>query len=150
MNEQGLYNFVRESNWIEHIKRDPTPAEIAAHEKILDIPRSIGVLDLVEFVSVIQPNARLRDRVGLNVMVGQHVPPAGGPEIRLALQTILYTTLLDGAFKAHFKYESLHPFTDGNGRSGRVLWLWCMAGVAPLGFLHHWYYQSFQGIRGDV
>jgi hypothetical protein len=34
------------------------------------------------------------------------------------------------------------PTTDGNGRSGRALWLWCMRGRAPLGFLHQFYYQT--------
>ena len=50
------------------------------------------------------------------------------------------------AYVLHCRYESLHPFTDGNGRSGRALWLWMMGGIeeAPLGFLHTWYYQSLE------
>ena len=45
----------------------------------------------------------------------------------------------------HVQYERLHPFTDGNGRSGRALWAWQMMrrreGLA-LGFLHRFYYQT--------
>ena len=51
-----------------------------------------------------------------------------------------------GACETHVRYELLHPFLDGNGRSGRALWLWLM-GQAPLGFLHTFYYQTLSAAR---
>ena len=50
-------------------------------------------------------------------------------------------------FGIHLRYETLHPFMDGNGRSGRILWAWQMLhhDIAPgirLGFLHAFYYQT--------
>ncbi len=30
----------------------------------------------------------------------------------------------DEVWQTHLAYESIHPFIDGNGRSGRLLWLW--------------------------
>jgi hypothetical protein len=56
----------------------------------------------------------------------------------------------------HVEYEQLHPFTDGNGRSGRAMWLYAMKKCGRLeqglnlGFLHAFYYQTLsaqQGVR---
>lgn len=138
--------FIRESNWIEGIKRDPLPAEIDAHTQLLGLDQ-IEISDLVEFVSVVQPGAVLRDRPGLNVRVGNHYPPLGAPEIRTSLEAVLVEAHDGDAYWVHHAYETLHPFTDGNGRSGRAVWLWMMGGRAPLGFLHHWYYQSLEHQR---
>ena len=149
----NLTYFVQESNRIEGINRKPLPQELNAHHQFL-AHRWPTVADLVTFVQAIQPDAQLRDQVGLNVRVGNHYPPPGGPQIVEALETLLQniTSLSIKPFPAHCLYETLHPFTDGNGRSGRVLWLWhCermgMASAHRMGFLHLWYYQSLESVR---
>ena len=141
----GLSDFVRESNRIEGIFRSPRDYEIVAHEAFLQLSR-VKVEDLEAFVRTVEPEARLRVGLGMDVWVGRYFPPPGGPQIVEALKDILRSACRGGGptdtFLVHHAYEALHPFTDGNGRSGRVLWLWMMGGSAPLGFLHHWYYQS--------
>lgn len=145
----NLDDFVRESNRIEGILRDPTGNEIDAHAAFINVLRPT-TKDLEGFVGIIAPGHKLRDRYGLDVRVGNHIAPRGCPEIRTTLDTLL-DRVADGAdlyhpWQCHIDYETLHPFTDGNGRSGRALWLWQMQ-AAPIGFLHQFYYQTLSGVR---
>ena len=149
MEKIKLVSFIEESNRIEGIVRSITSAqtgrEIEAHRHFLSLS-NIRVSDLVAFVSIVQPDAVLRRQVGQNVRVGSHIAPLGGPKIETELETILGLMRDYGAYRTHVEYEQLHPFTDGNGRSGRVLWLWMMK-EAPLGFLHQFYYQTLNASR---
>lgn len=136
--------FVEESNAIEGI-RLTRPVEVEEFLRFLALPK-ITIAELERFVSVYQPNAKLRDKAGLNVRVGNHIPLAGGPLVRQKLQEILDSMEHDGPYVTHRMYETLHPFTDGNGRSGRALWAWQYRDLS-LGFLHRWYYQSLDQSR---
>ena len=147
-----LAAFIAESNRIEGIDRAPHGAEIDAFESFLALP-CVAVADVECLVSVFQPGARLRDRAGLDVRIGAHVAPPGGSRIYAGL-SVLLGRISDPAadpFEAHVAYETLHPFTDGNGRSGRALWAWHMLSrgdpLLHLGFLHAFYYQTLQSQR---
>ena len=154
-----LEDFVVESNRIEGIERremengDPNPQfvrEVEVTRRFVQLQRPT-IAALENFVAVCTGAAAhpavLRRRIGQNVRVGNYFPPAGGPEIEPALQALLdkMGSTSYSVWRTHLAYESLHPFTDGNGRSGRVLWLWQMSGVCSLGFLHAFYYQTLEG-----
>ncbi len=139
--------FVIESNRIEGITRDPTPAELTEFSRFMALSK-ITVEELQRFVSIYQPGAILRDLPGLNVQVGNHLPPRGGPMIRAQLMALLMASESLGAYKTHIQYETIHPFTDGNGRSGRMLWAWQTRNLS-LGFLHHFYYQTLADFNSN-
>lgn len=149
--DTGLIAFIAESNAIEGIASEPTEEEIDATDKFLRL-RKLTIIALKKLVSVYQSDAVLRDQIGLNVCVGNYVAPNGGPQIKLDLEYLLSDiTSCPNDFSPyafHHEYESLHPFTDGNGRSGRAIWAWHMIRVGrnpfELPFLHRFYYQSLE------
>lgn len=150
----GLRRFVRESNRIENIVREPTRREMEAHERLLSLD-ALTMPAVVEFVhDITNGEGPLRSQPGMNVRVGPHVPPPGGSAIVSELEALLDE--VNGSrklspFDAHVRYETLHPFLDGNGRSGRAIWAWQMLDMGRdpfvLSFLRSWYYDSLQGVR---
>lgn len=139
----GLDQFVCESNRIEGIF-GITVEEVEAHRVFLSGHATVEAL--VSLVAVLQPDARLRDSKAIHgVRVGSHVAPPSGPEIYRELKHVL---MIDDPWKQHISYETLHPFTDGNGRSGRALWLHRHKELfLPIGFLHAFYYQTLEHSR---
>lgn len=145
--------FVAESNRIEGITREPTDAEVKATVEFLGIDPP-AVIGLANLVSAYAPGSGLRDQPGMNVRVGRYVAPPGGPDMYDDLDAILGRSAMPHAdpWCIHCQYEVLHPFTDGNGRSGRALWAWMMVrehgdGGLALGFLHRFYYQTLERYR---
>lgn len=151
----ALREFVAESNRIEGITREPDEDEVIALKALLELDR-IEVADLAAYVYAIG-GGPLRSRDGMNVRVGNHVPPRGGEGIVAQLKDLLEAVNANRRtpWENHVIYETLHPFMDGNGRSGRALWAWQIVtqGHYPyglhMGFLHPAYYAALSAPRKE-
>lgn len=144
-----IRDFLEESLRIEGIKRAPNPFEMDATEEFLN-RKKITVKNVSDLALTYDPKAKLRNKEGMNIIVGKHRPPSGSPVLAKNLEAIL-DMISKNAFtpyECHKLFETLHPFMDGNGRTGRTLWAWHMIQIGKdpfsLPFLHRWYYQSLE------
>lgn len=145
---ERLRQFILESNRIEGIIRPVTGGELANYERLLALP-NVFATSLGDFQSVVALDNPIRQFLGMNVHVGNYVAPPGGPNIIKRLQDICtQASRGEDPWKTHVRFELLHPYMGGNGRTGRALWLWQMQtlGRDPFQypFLQHWYYATLE------
>ena len=143
MDINALYEFQRQSNAIEGIV-GAQDREVHALKMFL-AKAVIRLEDLIAYVAVIEPRAELRNRPEVSgVRVGDHIAPPSGVRVAETLETILIDVCFNHRtpYENHCHYLTLHPFTDGNGRSARALWLWQHGGVCRYPFLQAFYYET--------
>lgn len=115
--------------------------EVNAYKKAIDLGfeklKEKGFIStniLIEIQKIIEPNKggirRLPGTVIKNMETNQvvHTPPQSESEIRDLLYNLEQFINEDNAYDPlvnlaliHFQFESIHPFYDGNGRTGRIL-----------------------------
>ncbi len=149
---KGLFNFIQESNRIEGMHHIPDEDEMDAYVEFLSLGEDdLVIASMVRFVDQIC-GALPRTDFGMNVVVGSHTPPPGHPDMTYKIGAILELARnnIETPWEVHRRYEWLHPFMDGNGRSGRALWAWQILHhdiwphTLELGFLHPAYYSALE------
>jgi Fic family protein len=118
--QREVLNYFAGLRWMEKRARQKKPV---SHEDLFRLHRLLadGVMDQGEA-------GRYRT---MPVRVGRHVPPA--PDLVSGLMRELldwwngssreWSPVLTSAI-LHYQFEDIHPFADGNGRTGRMLALW--------------------------
>lgn len=143
---EAIYSFAKESNEIENIRDKRRHLNhAAALEKFLELPK-IEVHDLIEFVKAIEPEAYIRTCDAHQVWIGGHEAMAGSKVLNALQMMIESVHREEQPNSIHKIYENIHPFIDGNGRSGRALWLWQMVNQCGYDgrykFLRMYYYLT--------
>jgi len=105
-----------------------------AIEQLADRARPITVSDIEDLQHVIEPGLKRGIRLEQNWVGGtgysplraDFVPPPEGDVRRLLEDLAGFVTVTEGnpvvrAAIAHAQFETIHPFVDGNGRTGRAL-----------------------------
>jgi hypothetical protein len=119
---EWVQRFVRASNRMSGIVREPTPAEISAHRGLL-AANTLRVENLEMFVHHVA-GARMRGAADAE----PDGEPISAAELKADLATIVMAAQTQNASPArlHRIYTMLRPFTDGNRRCGRALVMWQM------------------------
>lgn len=73
-----------------------------------------------------EAGAKIRSEGWMNVRVGSHVCPPGGPHIVTALEEMISGVMILDMYEFHTKFLHLHPFMDGNGRAARAILAWAV------------------------
>ena len=90
-------------------------------KKVSSLP---SVDDLLYIAKMIEPDNNLDGFRHVSVWVGNHTPPDAREIPRLIAQLWSVGILILTPSEFYREFELIHPFIDGNGRTGKIIYNW--------------------------
>lgn len=153
-----MREYIRESNLIEGIDSEQADKDcLLAWERMqsYDTMTHYSLMLMHRMITHSQPDLSPSEKGNyrrIQVYVGKHVPPAAHMVPSLMMDYLSTFEAMD-PIEAHVRFETIHPFVDGNGRTGRMLLWWhqLKVGQEPTLFFNDEkqvkYYPLFSGDR---
>jgi len=135
---EEIREFIKESNAIEDVWTDEAIDEsLEAWGYISEEVETLGLMDILIIHKVIMKNldpeiaGKFRSELGIDVQVGGRPCPRYyevGNKLSCWITSVNSKKIPiwdeDMIEEMHIQFENIHPFADGNGRSGRLIYAW--------------------------
>jgi Fic family protein len=158
VDHDNLIEFIDHSNMIEAVYDDSEiPNTVNAWEYLKKFNK-IGLEQILEVHKriMLSRNSKIAGKLrNCNVFVGGRSCPyytLVSGLLREWINKYKKVKTEEEAKQAHIDFEHIHPFEDGNGRTGRLIWLWhrCKANL-PFMMIREerrWdYYKWFENVQ---
>ena len=129
-NLREIFNYVTAAEYAFSLQSEGRPLTVGVLRELQQMLVKGTPSDTPQAGQVRDIQVAIGHRTGASIVDARFVPHPPGDELSLRLRELIDWMLVDrsrsldpvvAAAMAHYHFETLHPFNDGNGRIGRLL-----------------------------